>query len=558
MIKVYDSNEKIFATNGIKTLHPLKAEITKIDNGDYYIELKDVIANIDFYQKGMIFRVPTPWGVQAFRCDNPKISNNKVECKAWHVSYDSENYIVKDAYAVDKNCNDAINHFNDNTDVKSPFTVSSDVGKVVTTRIIRKSLFEAFTLLISEDRYGGHWYRDNFNFEIRNTIGEDRGVVLASEKNITDMQVSEDWDEVCTKILPYTTVSLTNEDGDTYYDEVFLDGDYLSIGENLYDIPYTKVVKFENALVPEDYEIQEEYKIASKEWLQEQAINYLEQHQFPKVNYAVSAKIDNISDVGDTLYVKHKKCKVDIQTQVISLVYDAIRDKYIKIEFGNFKKEIKNLTQQITAEVSKNSEALINDNNILLKTELEQATASINSVLGASNVIIEGNQILVCDVLPKEIAKYVLRINSGGIGFSSTGINGTFNSAWTIDGTFDAKAINVINFTASLIKGGVLKLGGVDNSSGTFELYDTTNRLISLMDKEGLTVYASNGDYVKMNADVGFAGYDKNNNKIYYADGDVFKMKNAEVENEIKIAGKIKVVPVSTATNVGVGFVAIS
>ena len=34
-------------------------------------------------------------------------------------------------------------------------------------------------------------------------------------------------------------------------------------------------------------------------------------------------------------------------------------------------------------------------------------------------------------------------------------------------------------------------------------------------------------------------------------------MKNAEVENEIKIAGKIKIVPVATNENVGVGFVAL-
>ena len=550
MIKVYDANEKLFATNGIKILNPLKAEITKIDNGDYYIELKDVIANLDYYQKGMIFRVPTPWGNQGFRCDNPQIRNNKVECRAWHLSYDSENYIIKDAYSVDKNCNDALNYFNDNTDIKSPFKVFSDISKVLSTRLVRKSLFEAFSLLIDGDKYGGHWYRDNFNFGIRSSIGEDRGVVLASDKNITDIQVTEDWDEVCTKILPYTT------DGESK--TILLDGEFLSVGDVLYDIPFTKVVKFENPYSKEDYETEDEFISASKIWLEEQAINYLDLNKFPKVNYSVSAKIDNISDVGDTLYVKHKKCKVDIQTQVISVVYDAIRNKYIKIEFGNFKKEIKNLTQQITSEVAKSTEGLINDNNVMLQTELEQATASINSVLGASNVIIEGNQILACDVLPKEEAKYVLRINSGGIGFSSTGIYGTFNSAWTIDGTFDAQQINLINLTASLIKGGVLKLGGINNSSGTFELYDTTNRLIALMDKSGLTVYATNGDYVKLNAEVGFAGYDKNNNKIYYADEDVFKMRNAEVENEIKIAGKIKIVPVSTSSNVGVGFVDIN
>ena len=34
-------------------------------------------------------------------------------------------------------------------------------------------------------------------------------------------------------------------------------------------------------------------------------------------------------------------------------------------------------------------------------------------------------------------------------------------------------------------------------------------------------------------------------------------MTNTEVENEIKIAGKINIVPVSTDSNVGVGFVAI-
>ena len=160
--------------------------------------------------------------------------------------------------------------------------------------------------------------------------------------------------------------------------------------------------------------------------------------------------------------------------------------------------------------------------------------------------------------MPKEDAVNVIRISNGGIGFSNSGINGTYSSAWTIDGQLDMSQINVINLTASLIKGGVLKLGGSDNSSGTFELYDNANRLIALMDKQGLTVYAVNGDYVKLNADVGFAGYNKNNAKVYWADGQTFHMMNAEIENETKIAGKIKLVPVSTADNVGVGFVAIN
>lgn len=548
MIRVYDPTERLFNHNGIKALHPLFAEVTKVDNGDYCVELEDILANLEYYQKGMIVRVPTPWGVQGFRCDNPEIKNDRISCRAWHLMYDAKNYLIKDSNAVDKNCNDALNHFNDNTDIESPFTVSSDITALVVTRAVRRSLFEIFELFISADRYGGHWDRDNFKFSIKANIGQDRGVVLAYNKNITDISVSENWDNVCTKLLPYTT------DGEV---AILLDDTYVELEEKLYDIPFSKSVKFENIYEKEDFESEEEFIATTKEWLRGQAEAYIEANKLPLVNYSVSAKIDNISDVGDLIYVKHPKCNVNITTNVISVKYDAINGKYNSIEFGNFKKELKKFSQTITAEVKKETETQIAETKVLLQGELAEATARINSVLGNSYVINNGNELLVVDRLPKEEAIYCLKINSAGIGFSNTGIQGTFNSAWTIDGTLNMQAINVINLTASLIKGGTLKLGGLNNASGTFELYDDSNRLMSLMDKTGLTVYATNGDYVKLNAEVGFAGYDKNGTKVYWADGDVFHMYNAEVENEIKIAGKIKIVPVSTSDNVGVGFVAI-
>ena len=549
MIRVYDSNETLFETNGIKILHPLVAEITKKDNGDYCVELRDTIDNVDYYQKGMIVRIPTPWGVQGFRCDNPVIKNNRVECTAWHLTYDSKNYVIKDSNSVDKNCNDALDHFNNGTDRKTPFTTISDISKVLSTRMVRKSLFEVYGELIKEDKYGGHWYRDNFTLGIKDTIGEDRGVVLAQNKNISDMQVSENWDDVCTKILPYTT------DGEV---AILLDEIYIELEEELYDTTYTKVVRFENEFNKDDYFEYEDFLEETKEWLKSQAENYIEENKLPKINYSVEAKIDNVSDVGDVIYVKHPKCKVDIQTNVIGVVYDAIRNEYIKIEFGNFKKKLRNFSSQITAEVKKETESLINENKVLLEKELEESTAKINSVLGDSNVLINGNEIIVVDSLPKETAKYCIKFNSAGIGFSTEGIYGTFNSAWTIDGTLNMQNINVINLVADLIKGGTLKLGGVNNASGILELYDEANSLIGLLNKEGFKMYGSDGTYVLMNNEVGFAGYDKNGTKVYWADGDIFHMENAEIENEAKFAGMIKLVPVSTSSNKGIGFVAIS
>lgn len=552
MLKVYDSTETLFATNGIKILNPLLAEITKKDNGDYYLELRDIVDNLDYYQKGLIIRIDTPWGVQGFRCDNPEIKNNRVECKAWHLSYDAKNYIIKDSNAVDKNCNDALDHFNNATDRKTPFTTISDIGKLVSTRAVRKSLFEVYEWLISSDKYGGHWYRDNFTLGIKAEIGEDRGVVLATNKNITDIKVSEKWDDVCTKILPYTT------DGEV---AILLDNNYIELEETLYDEVYTKVIKFENELNKEGFETEEEYIQTTKMWLEAQANNYLQQNKLPKINYSVSAKIENVSDVGDVIYVKIPKCKVDIQTNVIGIVYDAIRKKYIKIEFGNFKKEIKNLTQEITESVKKETENIIGENTILMQKELNEATANINSVLGGSFPLIGENEILIVDTLPKENAKNCIKINSAGIGFSQNGVNGTFNSAWQINGEFDAQQINVINFSASLIRGGTLKLGGVNNTTGILELYDEANSLIGEMTKNGLKMYGKDGSYVLLNNNVGFAGYDKNNNKIYWVDKDEFHMKKSVVEEEITLCNKMRFIPITITdangniTNDGIGLV---
>lgn len=549
MIRVYDATERLFNHNGIRALQPLYAQITKIDNSDYYVDLEDVLDNAIYYQKGSIIRVTTPWGEQGFRCDNPIIQNNRISCKAWHLSYDSENYIIDNTTATEKNCNDAMNHYNDSTDTESPFTVISDISFLRTTRMSCVSLFDVFTAFISTENYGGHWYRDNFTFGILSSIGEDRGVVLAHNKNITDIKVEEKWDNVCTKLLPYVL------DGST---RITLDRTYVELSEKIYDIPFTKTLKFNHPLKKEDYSSEVDYISAIKGWLFAESMNYLQANKYPQINYSVSGNLDNVSDVGDVIYVKHPKCNVDITTNVISLKYDAIRGKYTAIEFGNFKKEIKNLTQEIASLVKTESDKTNENTSALLQSRLDESTARINSVLSGSYVINNGNEILIVDRLPKEDAVYCIKVNSAGIGFSSTGIYGTFTSAWTIDGTLNMQATNVINLSASMIKGGTLRLGGVNDSSGTFELYDNSNKLIALMDRLGLTVYATNGDYVKLNAEDGFAGYNKNGAKVYWADGDVFHMWNAEVDNEIKIARKIKITPVSTSDHVGVGFVALA
>ena len=81
MIKIYEPTEVLFDHNGLKILHPTKAEIYIEDNGDYYIDVESSIDDLEYLQEGMIIRAATRWGEQGFRLTNPVRKNNKISVK---------------------------------------------------------------------------------------------------------------------------------------------------------------------------------------------------------------------------------------------------------------------------------------------------------------------------------------------------------------------------------------------------------------------------------------------------------------------------------------------
>ena len=553
MIKLFDTLDTTFSTNGDKILQPTYANVHKEDNGQYYLELELGLEYKDYISPNKIIVCNTPTGEQAFRIHNVVDRTHKIVVQAPHIFYDSENYVIQDSYVVDKNCNDALDHLNNATDNISPFTTTSNVTTINSYRCVRKSLYEAINVVI--ERWGGHLVRDNFDIKVMNTIGQDNGVVVRYAKNLKDIEVEYNWNEVCTKILPVG------------YDGITLPDYYIS-SETQYDIPYTKVIHFDQNIDREDFineetgEVDENaYNQALLEDLQDQALQYLDTHCVPQVNYTLQANLEKITDVGDTINVIDERLGVNITTSLISYDYNPILDKYVYLEFGNFKKNLTDLTSYIGTQTTEIVNEATSITKVTLEDELTDATSRIWGVLGSSYVLNEGDKILIVDSLPKETATNVIMLNSAGIGFSNTGINGTFTSAWTIDNVLNMQNINVINLTADLIKGGTLKLGSNLNQNGILEVYDTANNLIATLNKDGLRMNGTDGGYILINTTVGFAGYDRNNVKIYWADGDEFHMKKSVVEEEITLVDKMRIIPITITdgnnqiVNDGIGFV---
>lgn len=552
MIKVFGQTDTSFSSNGDAVLKPLKAKVHKEDNGDFYLALETGLDYVDYLVEGNIVVANTPQGDQAFRIGNVQKTKSKLTSKCYHVFYDSKNYLIADSYVVDKNCNDALDHLNSATEPQSEFTTISDVGTVNSFRCVRKSLYEAIQTVI--ERWGGHLVRDNFQIAIRTIIGQDNGVTVQYKKNLKDITCTENWDKVVTKLLP------VGKDG-LLLNALDPSASIYVTSTVQYNLPYTKTVPFtQDDISQEDYASEEDYQQALVNDLLMQATEYVEANSLPQVNYTLKANIEKITDIGDTVEVIDERLGVNLLTNVIKYDYDCILEKYTEIEFGNFKQTLSGLVGNITASVDQNVSNQMQDISAILNDELQQATDSIMGVMGDSYVIYDGDQIFVLDRLPKDSAVNVIRINNGGIGFSQSGINGTFTSAWTIDGTLNMQAINVINLVADMIKGGTLKLGSHSNASGILELYDNANNLVGVMNKDGLKMYGLDGSYVVMNDEVGFAGYDRNGNQIYWVNGDEFHMKKSVVEEEITLCNQLRFIPIqimqgNTVVNEGIGLV---
>lgn len=548
MLKVFSSTDTIFTSNGDAVINGARAIVHKEDNGDYSVNLECSLDYVDYVKSKNILVAPTPTGYQGFRVENVEATRTKIKALCKHLYYDSDNYLIADSYVVDKNANDALDHLNNATDTPSPFTTLSDIMTINSYRCVRKSLNEAITTVL--ERWGGHLVRDNFNIQVRENIGADNGVTIQYKKNLKEISVTYDWSNVCTKLLP------VGKDG------FLLDSLYV-YSDIQYDLPYTKTVSFEQDIDAADYPTEDAYNEALRDDLTAQAKKYLESSQYPSVTYTLSANMDKITDIGDTVVVYDERLGVNITTHVIAYDYDAVLGEYTSITFGTISKGLSNLLSSVSQEINKEVTISSQAMQVTLNNALAESESKILGVLGNSYVIYDGDKILVVDSLPADTANNCIRINSEGIGFSQTGINGHFTSAWEINGTLNMQAINVIGLTADLIKGGTLKLGSALNQSGVLEVYDEQNTLIATLNKDGLKMFGVDGSYIVINALEGFVGYDRDNNKIFWVSEDEFYMRKSVITQEITLCNKLRFIPIeirdnnNTLINDGIGLVSV-
>ena len=469
---LFENTETEFTSQGLGSLtDAIKCTVTENRNGSFELEMTYPLGGLHYedIQYGRIILAKPSDGAEAEPFDIYKITrpiSGKVTVYARHISY-RLSYIATLPTTEQYSAQDALSALKSGAITNCPFSFSSNVFKEGTwqnekTQSIRSLLGGQDGSVL--DIFGGEYKWNRWAVSLLTARGSSIPVTLEYGKNLTDLQQEENIESTYTSVICSWSQEL--EDG--------------SIKEVHGSLVYTDnhdLFPFDRTLVVDkssDY--QEE---PSTDVLTSAAESYINANSvgIPKVSIKISfvnlrdteeykdiAPLQTVS-LCDTIKVRFDKLGVNTSAKIIKTVYDVLNERYDSIEVGDAKTSLAGTIANTAAEI----ETAERNMSESFKAEMRRATQIITGGLGGYVIIRRDettgypDEILIMDQPDKLTATNVIRMNKNGIGFSQNGYNGPFNSAWLIDGTFDATQI---------------KAGLLTDFAGKFSLNMETGALI--------------------------------------------------------------------------------
>lgn len=126
-----------------------------------------------------------------------------------------------------------------------------------------------------------------------------------------------------------------------------------------------------------------------------------------------------------------------------------------------------------------------------IPTAYEKAVNKATELITKFNggyVVKKDGELFISDNIDIDKAQHIWRWNINGLGYSSTGIDGPYGLAITMNGQIVADFITTGTMTAERIKGGILKIGGISNTNGKIEVVDKDRNNLVTIDELGITL----------------------------------------------------------------------
>jgi phage minor structural protein len=329
-----------FSTNGEKVIQPFSCIEIKQDNVDWRIEMEAPLSYQPFLLQDYILIVNTKEkGEQPFRINNVQVDGDSVNLTARHVGYDLINYINSFifGYAYTANTETLLRLILESSIPRPPYSYSGDAVTGLRTEFKEQnSLANIFEII---EINGGHVVFDWWDVGIFSTIGVDNGITIEYGKNLQGAKVDEDWDEVCTSILPVGNNNLTLTPL-TSPDDCILHASGVS-----YDRPYYRKIMFQTDSLTD---------------LATYANAHLEKNKYPKLNYTVKADTVQNAGLGDIIYVYSRQFNISLN--VLGYAFNILTREGVSIEFGNFRRDVKTVFSNIKADIDELKKSVVQEN----------------------------------------------------------------------------------------------------------------------------------------------------------------------------------------------------
>ena len=523
---LYRETTTDFSTFGIGALADcVSCEVTEERNGAYECKMKYPITGAlykEIRKERLVKAKPndtaSPQAFRIYRITTP--IDGIITIFAQHISYDLGNIGVAPFSITASNPGMAMDAVFSHAAISHNFTFQSDYSTpkefaVAQPKSIRACLGGTAGSVVSE--WGGEFEWDNFRIIHHQGRGKNNGVVIEYGKNLTKLEHDTDNTDVFSDLLPYAVNKSTDQE-----DEV------VTLSE--ITLPITTELAVRKNLIKDFTDSFDSETTITEDMLREKATAYLEKNPLGYETPAITVSFEplwqqpeyaSILERGalcDIVTVKHTYLGVKTTSKVVKTVFDSLAEKYKSITLGSCKANLTDTIQNVSAEVNK-AQSKVDRFPTFMKTAISQATKLITGQSGGY-VVLHGDEtgqpyeLLVLDAPNIEDAVNVWRWNVGGLGFSSRGYNGPYETAITADGAIVADFITSGTLVANIIKAGVLS--SLDGSSywnletgevvlrayATTETVDEQTTRIDTIESQKmyrLVITSSNGNIFKNN-----------------------------------------------------------
>lgn len=522
---LYKADATNFASYGIGALpDTISCEVTEERNGAYECVVKYPVTGMNYSEikrERIIKAKPSDTGSpQAFRIYRVTTPiNGIVKIYAQHISYDLAAIATPQWESTPITPQLAIEEVFDNALTPHRFTFQTDYTEAKAFAVSKPKSLRA--VLGGEEGsvlslWGGEFEWDNFKVIHHQGRGHNNGVVIEYGKNLTKFEHDSDISDVYTDLLPYAVT----EDEEGNETVITLAEQILQIGKTTLSQRKTLIKDFTDS-----FDID---AVITEDLLREKAQKYLENNplgmETPTLTISFealwkqpeyAAVLERVA-LCDTVTVRHSELGISEHVKVIKTVYDTLAEKYVSITLGSAKASLLS-TISDTAQSVDNIVQKVDRFPSLMQSAINSATKLITGQKGGY-VVLHGDEtgqpyeLLVLDSPNIADVVNVWRWNVGGLGFSSNGYNGPYETAITSDGQIVADFITSGSLVANIIKAGVLS--SVDGSSywnletgevvlrayATTETVEETNSRIDEIEEQKmlrLVITSTNGNIFK-------------------------------------------------------------